>query len=247
MTSPDRTPAPRQYTDKEVGLILRRATELQRAEPTAPNPTGFTLAELEEIAAEAGIDPHMLRRAARDLESKRPSTLGGKLAGAPTLIQLERIVVGEYPAEHLDELIPVIQVAAAGQGQASAVGGTLTWSSRTDSKLSSQQVLVSANNGETLIRIEERYSELAGALFGGIMGGVGGGAGFGLGGGLGGALGSVALGVLFPLILIPGSYFLARAIFSAQVAKRQRAAEGLMEELVERVRHQVQQALPPGS
>jgi hypothetical protein len=245
MTSSE--PSPRQYTEKEVGLILRRATELQRAEPTAANPTGFTLAELEEIAAEAGIDRHMLRRAARDLESKRPSTLGAQLAGAPTLIQLERIVVGEYPAEHLDELIPVIQVAAAGQGQASAVGKTLTWSSRSDSKLSSQQVLVSANNGETLIRIEERYSELAGALFGGIMGGVGGGAGFGLGGGLGGALGSVALGVLFPLILIPGSYFLARAIFSAQVAKRQRAAEGLMEELVERVRHQVQQSLPPGS
>jgi len=40
---------------------------------------------------------------------------------------------------------------------------------------------------------------------------------------------------------------MARAIFRSQVAKRQRAAEGLMEELVERVQHQVQRTLPPGS
>ncbi len=245
MTSSE--PSPRRYTEKEVGLILRRATELQHAEPTARDQSDLTLAQLEEIAVEAGIDPHMLRRAARDLESHGPSTLGGQLAGAPLMIQLERVVAGEFPAEHLDELIPVIQVATAGQGHASAVGKTLTWSSRTDSNTSSQQVLVSANNGETLIRIEEGYSGLAGALFGGIMGGIGGGVGMGVGGGLGGALGSVALGILFPLIFIPGSYFMARAIFGAQVAKRRRAAEGLMEELVERVRHQVQQALPPES
>ncbi|MEE8360587.1 MAG: hypothetical protein V3R71_00455 [Gemmatimonadales bacterium] len=244
---PPSDPTPRRYTEKEVGLILRRATELQRTEPSARDQSDLTLAELEEIAVEAGIDPHLLRRAARDLEYQGPTTFGGRLAGVPLVIQLERVVAGEYPAEHLDELIPVIQVATDGQGHASAVGKTLTWNSRSDSKLSSQQVLVSANNGETLIRIEERYSELAGALFGGIMAGVGGGAGLGVGGALAGTLGSVALGVLFPLIFIPGSYFMARAILAAKVAKRRRAAEGLMEELVERVRHQVEGALPPGA
>lgn len=245
MTSPDSTP--RRYTEKEVGIILRRATELQRAEPTARDPSGLTLTELEEIAVEAGIDTHMLRRAARDLETHQPSTLGGQVAGAPTMIKLERVVAGEFPAEHLDELVPVIQVATAGQGHASAVGKTLTWSSRTDSNTSSQQVLVSANNGETIIRIEERYTGLAGAVFGPIMGGVGGGVGMGVGGAVGGAIGSVAFGILFPLTIITGSYFAARAVFAAQVAKRRRAAEGLMDELVERVRHQVDRTLPPGS
>lgn len=229
---------PRRYSDKEVALILRRATELQRAEPTAPNPSGLTLHELEEIAVEAGIDPGMLRRAARDVESSPPSTLGQQLAGAPTMIQLERIVPGEYPADKMDELVPVIQAATAGQGHASSVGKTLTWSSRTDNNTSAQQVLVSANNGETMIRIEERYSGLIGGLFGGIMGGVGGGIGMGVGGALGGALQSVALGLAFPLTFIAGSYWLARKIFAVQVAKRQRRAEALMDELVARVNHE---------
>lgn len=241
MTSSD--PPPRRYTEKEVGLILKRATELQRAEPSARDPSGLTLRELEEIAVEAGIDARMLQRAARDIESHAPSNIGDRLAGAPTRIQLERVVPGEYPADKLGELVPVIQVATAGQGQASAVGKTLTWSSRTDGNTTAQQVLVAANQGETLIRIEERYSGLAGGLFGGIMGGVGG-IGLGAGGALGGSLGSVALGIGFPILFIGGSYWLARTIFAAQVNKRRRAAESMMDELAERVRHQVQQALP---
>jgi hypothetical protein len=59
----------RRYGDKEVGLILRRATEFQRQEPaSAAEGGGLTLAELEEIAAEAGIDPRHLRRAASELD-----------------------------------------------------------------------------------------------------------------------------------------------------------------------------------
>ncbi len=239
-------PSPRRYTEDEVGLILRRATELQRAEPTARDPTGLTLAELEEIALEAGIDPSMLRRAARDVDSHVPSSVGDRLAGAPVKISMERVVPGEYPEGRLGELVPVIQVATAGQGHASAVGSSLTWSSRTESNTTSQQVLVSANDGETLIRIEERYGGLAGGLFGGIMGGVGGGVGLGLGGALGGLLGSVAVGLLFPAAVVTGSYFLARSIFTAQVAKRRRAAEALLEELEQRVRHAVQESLPSG-
>ena len=40
----------RHYSDKEFSLILRRATELQRAAPSSANPTGLTLADLEDIA-----------------------------------------------------------------------------------------------------------------------------------------------------------------------------------------------------
>lgn len=231
----DNAPGPRRYGEKEVGLILRRATELQRAEPAVPDPAGLTLAELEDIATEAGIDPGLLRRAANELHTLRPPTVGTRLAGAPMAIQIERSIEGELPRERLEELVPVIQSATAGQGTASAVGRTLTWSSRTESNTSAQQVLVSVRAGETLIRIEESFGGLAAGLFGGIMGGVGGGVGFGLGGALGGVLGSVALAVAFPVTIVAGSYALARAIFTSQVRRREAAAHALIERLAEKV------------
>ncbi len=231
----DQPAGPRRYSENEVGLILRRATEMQRAEPTAPDPAGLTLAELEEIAAEAGIDPALLRHAANELHVLRPPTLGSRLAGAPVAIEIERTIDGELPAERLEELVPTIQAATAGQGTASAVGRTLTWSSRTESNTSAQQVLVSVRDGQTLIRIQESFGGLAGGLFGGIMGGVGGGVGFGLGGALGGVLGSVVLAVAFPVTIVAGSYVLARSIFTAQVRRRQAEAHTLVDRLTEQV------------
>ncbi len=57
----DPPPESRRYTEEKVGLILRRATEMQQSDPDRTDPAGLTLAELEDIAAEAGIDPERLR------------------------------------------------------------------------------------------------------------------------------------------------------------------------------------------
>jgi len=46
----------RRYNEKEVARLLKRASELQRSSPAAPNPSGLTLTELEDIAREAGLD-----------------------------------------------------------------------------------------------------------------------------------------------------------------------------------------------
>lgn len=81
---------PRRYDEKEIGRLLRRATELQTAEPTAPNPGGMTLEELEEIAVEAGIDPNYLRRAALELESGASrQTFRERVVGDPLTLTYE--------------------------------------------------------------------------------------------------------------------------------------------------------------
>jgi hypothetical protein len=226
---------PKRYTDKEVALILRRATALQTAEPSALDPSGFSLADLEDIAVEAGIDVRHLRQAAAELETSGPTSFGTRLAGGPITIRLERTVPGELPEDRLDDLIPLIQVATEGQGQATAVGKTLTWSSRTASQMTSQQVLVSSKDGETLIRIEEGLGQLAGGLYGGVMGGVGGGVGLGVGAGVGASVGSLAWGLGFPIVVIGASYLISRWIFKAVVARRRRALVGLMDQIVEHV------------
>ncbi|MDH3297786.1 MAG: hypothetical protein OEM23_02535 [Gemmatimonadota bacterium] len=248
MNEPPERPPVRRYGDSEVASILKRATELQRAEPSAADPEGLTLAELAEIAREAGIDPDLLRRAAAEIESRTPeSTLVEKLAGAPMKISVERTVPGELAPDRFDGIIPLIQVATDGQGTASAVGKTLTWSSRTDTNSAGQQVLVASRDGETLIRVEETYTGLASAMFGGIVGGVGVGAGVGAGGALAGILGSAVLGITLPLAVLGGSYAGARAIYSRTVRRREAAAVRLVDEIAAYATGETARELGPAS
>ena len=222
---------PRRYSEKEAGVILRKAAEIQRAEPTAADPSGFSLAELEDVAREAGIDPAVVRSAAAELDVSAGESVGAALVGAPLGVRLEVELPGEYPAERFDALVPLIQNASPWQGHAGVVGNSLTWSARADSNTSSLQVLVVANDGKTLIRVEERLGGLVGALFGGVIGGVGAGVGVGVGVGVGAAIGSTVLLVGFPVLMLGGSYYLSRAIYSAHVRKERGKLQTLLNQL----------------
>jgi len=221
---------PRRYSEKEAGIILRKAAEMQRAEPSAADPSGFSLAELEDVAREAGIDPAVVRRAASQLDVSTTSSVSSALAGAPLALRMEVELPGEYPADRFDSLVPMIQDASPWQGHAGVVGKSLTWNARADSNTSSLQVLVVANEGRTLIRVEERLHGLVGALFGGIVGG-GVGAGVGIGAGVGAAVGSTFLMVGFPILAAGGAYYAARAFFAAHAKKEQSRLQGLLDRL----------------
>lgn len=242
---------PRRYSEKEVAILLRRATEIQQTDPSSPDSGGLTLAELEEIASEAGIDVSYLRTAAAELESVGPpskeSLAQEILAGAPFTIRLERRIPGQVPEDRLEELVPIIEMATDGHGQASAIGSTLTWSSATSGNTSSQQVLVQSGKGETLVRMEDRMGGLAAALFGGIVGG-GSGVGIGAGGAVAGALGLPAfLIVAIPAGIIGSSYMLARAIFTAQVRRRRERMNDLMDQITQRVERSVHERTLPAA
>jgi len=60
----------RRYTDEEVRKLLKRASELESQGGTLPAPIeGPTLSDLEAIASEAGINPTLVRQAARELDT----------------------------------------------------------------------------------------------------------------------------------------------------------------------------------
>jgi len=230
----------RRYGDREIGLILKRAAELQQQEPAATaEGGGLTLTDLEEVAAEAGIDPRYLRRAAAEIDASGGFLFNEGMArvlGAPPTIKLERSLSGELPAAEFEALVPEIQGAAEAHGQASLLGQTLTWRSSTPQNERSLQVTVTARNGRTRITIEERLHGLAGGLFGGIMGGVGGGVGLGVGLGVGiGALGSALFAVAFPVVVIGGSYALARTAFTSTARRRHTKLRELLERVTEHV------------
>ena len=231
-------PAARRYDEKEVRRLLERASELQGAPPAAPPHTGLTLRELEEIAAEAGIDATAVRRAAAELDVGAQLVGGGpaqKLAGGPLRQVLELTLPGEAdPASHSDLLL-LIQRAADAPGQGVQVGRTFSWTSQNPGSLRQLQVMVAARDGATHIWIEERYTGLAAAVFGGGLGGIGGGLGLGVGGAVGGALGSVVLGIGIPVAVIAGTYAACRAIYLKVVTSRRRVLEQLLRDLAVRL------------
>jgi len=236
------TPNPessRRYSDEEIQRLLKRAAELESEKPALPaRVDGPTLEEIESIASEAGINPALIRQAAHELDSSSggitvlaPQSSG--LLGAPTVFELERVVLGEATQATLEHLVPYLQRAADGMGHPSLMGKTLTWQSEDASKTRALQVSVSVGRGETRISVEERYGNMAGALFGGIVGGGGTSLGFGVGFGVGlGALGSALFATLFPFVALGGTWALARGIFRHSVHNRMRKLTKLMNELV---------------
>lgn len=250
---------PRRYEEAEVAKILKRATELQREEPVrARGSEGITLAELEEIAGEVGIDARLLRRAAVELDAGAGEPTGWtRLLGEQVTLLQETTVPGEIPDSEFERLIPVIQEMAQDFGQPSLLGRTLTWRAESASKSRSLQVLVSSRDGRTHLRVEERLHQMASGLFAGSMAGFGGGVGLGVGIPIGvEVLGSVLFATAFPLGILGLSYIAAREVYKAFAKKRRRVLGELLRRLADEVTEIVAEAsledpgetrsLPPG-
>lgn len=95
--------SPRRYGDDEVQQLLERATQLQQAgEPEHPE-DGVTLAELEEAAAEVGIQPRYIRRAAAFV-GNRGARANSAISRVPG-VSPHRLIQGEIGDEDWNSLI----------------------------------------------------------------------------------------------------------------------------------------------
>lgn len=232
MTEPGHLP--RFYGETEIGRILKRATELQHHEPSGPA-TGVTLAELEEIATEAGIDPTYLRRAAMELDSGLGQpTLWRKFLGEELLLTRELTLPGELAESGFERIVEAIQAQSHEHGQPSLLGRTLTWRAETPGKTRTIQIVVTSRDGVTQIRLEESLAQFAVGLFSGMT--VGGGVGIGVGAGLPiglKVLGSVLFAVAAPIGVVGLSFLIARGIYGEVVAHRRRRISELFDRVVD--------------
>lgn len=217
----------RRFDDDEVSLIIRRAGELQESQGSGGD-AGMTLADLEAVAREAGLDPALVRRAAAELDERHPSSAtrggGARFLGAPTVLRFERVVERALGPEDHEAAVDEIRRALDDVGTVSVIGRTLAWSSSPAARPGQQsraiQVTVATRGGRSAIRVEEAAGGLAGALFGGIVGGVGGG-GSGIAVGIGLAvMHSVPAAAGIWAALLAGSYALARTIFTGLMRRR---------------------------
>jgi hypothetical protein len=139
----------RTYGDQEVGLILRKATEMQsdgevRAE-------GLSLSALRDIAREIGLDPDLVSEAARQL----PSTSAGALTrffGGGTLHDIHLVHDAPLSPEQLQELTMAIRSAMQHQGQTQEVMGSLEWKT-TAAEVSPVAVTANTHGGHTTVHI----------------------------------------------------------------------------------------------
>lgn len=154
----------RHFADRDVAMILHRAAELDSKSMEGREARGLSAADLEDIAREVGIDPTMIGRAIRELDGRRgPSTRG--LLGPPPVNQEIRVVPRELGQDTIRRIMRLVDEETPAQGVIGEALGSVRWSSA--DRFLSRQVSVEPSAGETLIRVEERYSDrFRGALHG---------------------------------------------------------------------------------
>jgi len=235
----------RRFTDKEISLILRRASDLEkRGSSTAVSSgRGLTLSDLKEIAAEAGIDPDLVARAVSEMEGPKGLRTGSFLGGPGTVQREVRAAPEEMSREELAELVRVVDEEVRDQGTVQEALGTVRWTSQ--GRILSTQVSLEPSDGETLIRVEERYHDALRGMLHGIP------AGYGLLFGLVAALEGMELafgpGALVVLASVATGFGLGGAIWRGISARSRRRVQHLAEKLGVRAKEVGAKKLSSGS
>lgn len=141
----------RRFTDREVALVLKRATDLDEAEsPEAAG--GLSLHDLREIAREVGISPAAIDRAVASLE--RGPRIGTSLAGAPRVRKAVRAFPSELDQDGIARLMRVVDDRADSTGSITEALGSVRWTGQ--DRFKSTRVSVTPKDGETTIEVVEK-------------------------------------------------------------------------------------------
>jgi hypothetical protein len=218
----------RRYTDQEVTRLLQRAADLDRDSAGGAVARGLSLTELREIAAEVGIDPTMVTRAATEVSTSGPSRAGRLLLGEAPVVRRTSAVPVRLSREALGRLVEVVDAEMPAQGTVGEALGAVRWTS--SNRFVSRQVVMQPGDAETVVRVEERFTDRIRAVIHLIP------ATYGAGGGL--ALGSELLGAVGPGIpvALAGAalgFGLGRAIWKVLRRASSRRVESLTDKLGE--------------
>jgi len=222
-------PARRRFDTGEVKEIVKRASELEASNPTVGG--AMTIGGVEELAAEVGIAPEVVRSAAQSVVHRTPtggailSPRPNRLIGGPTRILFERVVEGEVADGDFPLLVDEIRRVMQSVGQVSQLGRSFTWTgTRGRRDQGDMQIGVTVRGGSTCIIVQENLTNLIGGIFGGIGGGMGGG-GFGL---VAAATGVLGVPILLPILMpfwLATTFAVARTAYHYTSRNRARQLE----------------------
>jgi hypothetical protein len=227
----------RRFTEEELALILERAAEQQ--EGVKGTAARYTLADIQEIAAGAGITPDQVASVAATLRDARVPRRGGVL-GAPLGFRFEESIEGEIPDDVVAELFDIARRETGVLGNVSEALGQLEWKDQSADGWT--HVSVTRRGGRTTVRVLSPRSDAAGAV--GAMGVIG-----AVGASVGLAMTPVIGGLatfnepLAGLAAIAGgtasAWLVVRAVWRRLAGKAERQTETLGTTLVEAARRAV--------
>ena len=156
----------RRFTEEELALILNRAAERQEGvQASAPR---YTLADIQEIAAGAGIAPDHVASVAAAIHDER-TTRGGAVLGAPHRFRFDETIDGEVADEVIGELFDLVRRTLGLQGEVTDALGTVEW--KAQDNFGSNYVTVARRGGRTTIAVLSSRTDAV--VVAGTVGGVG--------------------------------------------------------------------------
>jgi serine/threonine-protein kinase len=249
------TPVDRRLvSDTEAQAIWQRAADLQAATGITPRPiaaprsrdaerdasrtSGFALDNVRQAALEAGIPGKYVEEAL--VEHGLAATSAGAivvtdvarrphpLVGAPTQLEYETVIDGEFSVDDYDLLVDIIHRTLGESGVVGSVGRSFTW--HTQGSRRQLQVTVFPRGGKTTIRVSENNRQLAKVMFlGGIVGY--GGSTSGIWAGLAATMHHPAMIPMFVGANFVLAYGVIRGIYAARMRRRGATLRELAESL----------------
>lgn len=161
------------YTDEEVAVILHGAAEMHEGGDRL-----YTLAEVQEIAAGAGIAPSHVAAVAAGLRANRDRS-AHRFLGAPWRFRFEETIDGEVSDDVVGELVDIARRELGLQGRVNEALGMVEWMGR--DSFGATYVTVTRRAGRTTIGVLTARTDAA-ALAGivGVTGAVLGSLGLGI-------------------------------------------------------------------
>jgi hypothetical protein len=149
----------RVYSDEEFALILRTAAELaSRAEQPRSSSEGLTLAEMKS-AAQAGLDPALVERAARLLITRTTASPFERLLGGPLRYEHDARFPVRLDEDNATRLLSAVRISAAhfgsvNDGHSSSLG--MTWSASAEGDVLSIVARPDADGTSVSVVIDRR-------------------------------------------------------------------------------------------
>ena len=153
----------RTYSEREVADLIERAVERQQEARRADTGETLSLAEIERIAAEAGIDPTFLREAADEMDAVG-KTLKRESGTTKTTVFVERWIDAPLTPEAWEDAVIELQgrhgadasfwLGKSAGGTVQQVGNAYEWR-HTSSMGVQTTVTASPRDGRTRLRINQ--------------------------------------------------------------------------------------------
>jgi hypothetical protein len=144
--------AAHRFTEAEVRAIFEEAARRQAARQAAAAP-GLTLAELQAVAAETGLDPDLVAAAAAHHPDEAREEKRYPLWDVPEEVRVERVIPGGVSDELWERMVAELRRTFGQTGRAGQVGRIREWSTEKSSSETAAPVHVEARpeGGQTRI------------------------------------------------------------------------------------------------